>query len=124
MDKIFIQGLQVQTIIGVHAWEQQAPRPLVLDLEMAWDTREAAASDHLRDTLDYHAIATLATNFARDSRVQLLETFAERLARQLFEHTALLSLRLRIGKPGAVEGVQTVGIEIERRREDYAVCGR
>ena len=124
MDKVFIRGLEVQTIIGVHAWEQQAMRSLLLDLDMGADTREAAASDQLRDAVDYHAVAQACAQFATETRVQLLETFAERLARQLFEHYSFLSLRLVVHKPGAVDGAQSVGVEIERRREDYAVCGR
>lgn len=124
MDKIFIRGLEVQTTIGIHGWEQQAPRPLLLDLEMGAETREAAASDHIRDAVDYHAVAESATQFARESRQQLLETFAERLARRLFEHFAIQSLVLTVHKPGAVNAVQSVGVQIERRREDYAVCGR
>lgn len=123
MDKIFIRGLEVQTTIGVHAWEQQAPRPLLLDLDIGAETREAAASDHLRDAVDYHAVSETCAQFARETRVQLLETFAERLARLLFERYVFLSLRLVIHKPGAVSGAQSVGVEIERRREDYAACG-
>ena len=124
MDKIIIRGLEVQTVVGVHAWEQKGPRPLLLDLDLGVDTRAAAASDQLRDAADYHAIAQASAQFARETRVQLLETFAERLARLLFERFAIQSLRLVVHKPGAVPGVQAVGVEIERRREDYAVCGR
>lgn len=124
MDKIFIRGLEVQTTIGIHAWEQAAPRPLLLDLDIGAETRDAAASDHIRDAVDYHAVAETCIQFARETRVQLLETFGERLARRLFESYAFLSLRLAVHKPGAVGGAQSVGIEIERRREDYAVCGR
>jgi len=124
MDKIFIRGLEVQTTIGIHGWEQQAPRPLLLDLELGTETREAAASDHIRDAIDYAAVAETALRFGRETRVQLLETFAERLARRLFESFSIQSLRLTVHKPGAVAGLQAVGIEIERRREDYAVCGR
>lgn len=124
MDTIFIHGLEVQTLIGVHAWEQEAPRLLLLDLEMDLETREAAASDHLRDALDYAAVAEAVKSFAAATQVQLIETFAERLARVLFERFSLMGLRLRVHKPGAVAGVRDIGIRIERRREDYAVCGR
>src|SRR3546814_10974886 len=45
MDKVFIRGLQIDTIIGVHGWERQLPRPLLLTLDMGVDKRDAAASD-------------------------------------------------------------------------------
>lgn len=124
MDTVFIRGLTVHTVIGIHGWEQQAPRPLLLDLELGMDTREAAASDHIRDALDYHAVSEDVQQYARDTRVQLLETFAERLARRLFERYPVQTLRLRVDKPGAVPGVAAVGVDIQRERQDYAVCGR
>lgn len=123
MDKIFIRQLEVQTVIGVYAHEQAAPRLLLLDLEMGMETREAAASDQLRDALDYAAVAACVTQFAQNRRVQLLETFAEQLARQLFEQFPLLTLGLVIHKPGAVAKTASVGVAIERRREDYTRCG-
>lgn len=123
MDKIFIRGLEVETIIGVHAWEQRTPRPLLLDLELGLELREAAASDRVRDAVDYQAFSEAVAGFVQSQPVALLETLAERLARQLFQQFPLLTLRLTITKPGAVANVKAVGVEIERRREDYAACG-
>lgn len=123
MDKIFIEGLDVETVIGVHDWEKRAARPLRLDLRLGYDIRPAAASDRVRDALDYQAVRDAVCAFVQQERVDLLETLAERLARQLFREFPLDTLELRIHKPGAVTGVQSVGVEIERQRGDYAVCG-
>ena len=123
MDKIFLRGIEVETIIGIHAWEQRAPRPLILDLELGTDIRDAASSDHVRDAMDYAAVHALVVKFVGETQVGLLETLAERLSRQLFQQFPILSLRLSINKPGAVAGVKAMGVEIDRRREDYAACG-
>jgi len=123
MDKVFIRGLEIQTHIGVNAWEHHIRRPLILDLDLGTDTREAAASDHIRDALDYHAVCSTLLELVNEQQFQLLETFAETAARKLFELFPLQSLRLMVSKPGAVPAAKTVGVEIERRREDYAVCG-
>jgi len=123
MDKIFLRGLEVETIIGVHAWEQRTPRPLLFDLDLGLEIREAAASDRVRDAVDYQAVAETVTRFVQSQPVALLETLSERLARQLFQQFPLLTLRLAVTKPGAVAGLKAVGVEIERRREDYAACG-
>lgn len=124
MDKVFIRGLELETIIGVHGWERQLPRPLVLSLEMGVDTRDAAASDQVRDAVDYDAVTQAVRKIAATLQPALLETLAEKIARALFEAYPIASLRLAIDKPGAVAGVKSVGVEIDRRREDYAVCGR
>ncbi|MFA5939992.1 MAG: dihydroneopterin aldolase [Sinimarinibacterium sp.] len=124
MDKVFIRGLEVETIVGIHAWERQLKRPLLFDLEMAVDTREAASSDRVRDAVDYAAVSEAVVKLAEAEQPALLETLAERVARRLFEEFPIQALRLALTKPGAVAGVKSVGIEIDRRREDYAVCGR
>lgn len=122
MDKIFIRGLKVETIIGVYDWERSLPRPLIFDLDLGADFIDAAASDHVRDAIDYAAIMETVQKIAADHQPALLEALAEKLARALFQKFPILSLRLAIHKPGAIP-VQDVGIEIERRREDYASCG-
>lgn len=124
MDKIFIRGLELEAIIGVHAWERQLQRPLVLDLDLTVDVRHAAASDAVRDAVDYAAVSGRVRAVVAEQRPALLETLAERLARDLFDEFPILGLRLSIAKPGAVAGARSVGVEIERRREDYAACGR
>lgn len=123
MDKIFIRGLSVETLIGIHAWEQRTPRPLIFDLELGTDIREAASSDNVRDAIDYQAVSEAVAKFTQEDPVGLLETLAERLSRQLFREFPILSLKLSINKPGAVAGVKAMGVEIERRREDYSACG-
>lgn len=124
MDKVFLRGLEVETIVGIHAWERQLKRPLLFDLDLGVDTREAASSDRVRDAVDYAAVAEVVTKLSETEQPALLETLAERIARQLFNDFPIQTLRLSLTKPGAVAGVKAVGVEIDRRREDYAVCGR
>jgi dihydroneopterin aldolase len=123
MDTVFISALHIETIIGVHAFEQNAPRPLILDLEMGVDIREAAASDRIRDAVDYSAVADAIARLAAARRFQLLETLAETIARMVFERFPIATLDLSIGKPGAIDAARTVGVRISRTREDYAACG-
>jgi dihydroneopterin aldolase len=123
-DQILISGLQARAIIGVHAWELHQPRPLLIDLELGIDARNAAASDRLRDTVDYKAVSDEIIAFAASREFRLIETLAESIARLLFERHPILSLKLTIAKPGAVPEAKAVAVRIDRRREDYAVCGR
>lgn len=123
MDKVFIRGLEVETIIGIHAWERDLPRPLIFAIEMGADMRDAAASDSMRDAIDYDGASQLVRRIAKELQPALLETLAERISRELFAAFPIRSLKLAIAKPGAVAGVRDVGIEIERVREDYTACG-
>jgi len=37
MDIIFLRGLRIETVIGIHDWEKEIKQPVVLDLEMSAD---------------------------------------------------------------------------------------
>lgn len=124
MDTILIEQLELETIVGVHAWERQTPRRIVIDLELQLDTRIAAASDHLRDAINYKEVCDAVSALIGEQHFQLIETLAEAIARRLMERFPLLGLRLKLSKPGAVSAAKNIAVRIERRREDYAACGR
>ena len=47
MDRILIEALSVDTVIGVYDWERSIQQSLSLDLVLATDIRSAAATDDL-----------------------------------------------------------------------------
>ncbi len=114
MDVVYIKQLRVDTIIGIYPWERSVRQTLVIDLDMATDASVVAASGRLEDALDYSAIAARVTDFIQLGEYQLLETLAEALAAMLREEFAIVGLRLRVGKPGAVGAAADVGVIIER----------
>lgn len=114
MDNVFIEGLEVDTVIGVYDWEREIRQCLRLDVVCAWDNRRPAESDDLRQALDYAALSERIQAFADQARYQLVETFAERLAELLMHEFHIPWLRLRVTKPGAVPAAAGVGVEIER----------
>lgn len=118
MDIIFIRELRVQTIIGVHPWERQTRRTLLLDLDLGADVRPAAATDRLDDTLDYQAVARRVGEFVTASDFRLVETLGERIAELVLREFGVPWLRLTLRKPGAVRDTREVGIIIERGNRD------
>lgn len=116
MDIVFIRELKVQTVIGAFEWERHIRQAVVLDLEMAVDITQAAATDQLQYALDYKAVTTRITQFVEASRFQLVEALAEAVATIVREEFGVPWLRLRVSKPGAVTGARDVGVLIERGR--------
>ncbi len=114
MDTILLRGLEVRATVGVFEWEKQIEQTLRIDLEMATDAANAAASDRLEDTLDYKAVAKYVQDFIAGSRCALVETLAHRLAGELMREFGIRWLRLSLRKPGAVRGSRSVGVVIER----------
>ncbi|TBU92011.1 dihydroneopterin aldolase [Stutzerimonas kirkiae] len=114
MDTVFIEGLEVDTLIGAYDWERGIRQCLHLDLALGWDIRPAAQDDELDKALDYARVIARIDGFAQASRFELVETFAERLAACLMEEFGIPWMRLRVIKPGVNPRVRGLGVEIER----------
>ncbi len=117
MDQIYLRDLEVEAIIGVYAWEQRIRRRLRFDVELTTDTRTAAASGDIADTVNYGAVADDIREIAGRGTHVLLESLAEEIAQTLLERFHSPFIRLTVGKPHAVPGVREVGIVIERESE-------
>lgn len=120
MDKVFIEGLEIETLIGIYDWERRIRQPLVFDLEMGFDNRRPAATDSISDTLDYKAVSKRLVEYVSASSFGLVETLAERCAEIVLAEFDVKWLRLRLAKPGAVRGARSVGVVIERARDTAA----
>ena len=116
MDKVFIEGLEVEALIGIYDWERRIRQPLQFDIEMAFDNRRPAASDSIADTLDYKAVSKRLIAFVAQSDFGLVETLAERCAQLILDEFPARHVRLKLSKPGAVRGARAVGVIIERMR--------
>ena len=114
MDIIYIHDLHIDTVIGVFDWERRVRQTVILDLDIAADIHNAAASDELADTLNYKALAKRLIDFVEHSEFNLVETLAERVAEVVLKEFSVPWLRLRVNKQGAVRGARDVGVIIER----------
>lgn len=120
MDKIFLSELSVECIVGIWDWERRVKQTVIIDVEMAADIRKAAATDHIDDTIDYKRVAKRLLAFVGESQYHLVETLTEAIARVIITEFGVSWVKVRLNKRGAIRGARDVGIEIERRAEDYA----
>lgn len=114
MDKIFLDELKVDTIIGIWEWERRIRQTVVIDIEMSADIAKAAATDDVADTLNYKSVAKRVQSFVAESSFQLVETLAERIAAIIREEFGVAWVKIRVNKPGAIRGSKAVGVLIER----------
>lgn len=117
MDRVFINALEVEAVIGHHDWERDIRQKLVLDIDMGFDCHAAGVSDALTDALDYDAVAKVVTAMVEASQYRLLEAVADAVANRLLRDFPCRDVRLRIRKPGAVANAAAVGVEITRSQE-------
>ena len=120
MDKVFIEALEIEALIGIYDWERRIRQPLLFDIEMAFDNRIPAASDAIADTLNYKAVSKRVVEVVSQSDFGLVETLAERVAAVILDEFDVRQVKLKLSKPGAVRGARAVGVMIERSRGPVA----
>jgi len=114
MDKIFLDELKIETIIGIWEWERRIRQTVVVDLQMSADIAKAAATDDVADTLNYKSVAKRVQQFVGESSFQLVETLAERIAAIVRDEFGVAWVKVTVHKPGAIRGSKDVGVIIER----------
>ncbi len=114
--RLFIKDCSVQTWIGVYVHERKEPTILVFNIELDVDARQAASSDRIGDTVDYAVVVSHIREYLRHARHRLLETLTEQVVDHIFCTFNVSRVRLSVAKTGILEGVASVGVEIERFR--------
>jgi len=109
MTKVFVTGLKVQAEIGVYRHEIGRVQPLVVDVELDVPT---AGAGRLSETLNYETILEAARAIAAGGHIELVETFAERLARACLADGRVTQARVRVEKPLAL-APDAVGAGVE-----------
>lgn len=108
--KVFVRALRVEAQIGVYDHEHGRAQPLVIDVEL-----DVAAShcEQLGDTVNYETIGQAARAIAEAGHIDLVETFAERLAQACFADSRVTRARVRVEKPLALAPhAAAAGVEI------------
>lgn len=114
MDIIFLGGLQIETIIGIYDWERTTKQTVILDIEMAFDIRQAAATDDIQHTLDYKSVSKRIISFVENSQYFLVEKLIEEIASLIRTEFNVPWVKITLNKKGAIRGASDVGIIIER----------
>jgi dihydroneopterin aldolase len=107
--KVFVTGLKVQAQIGVYRHEIGRVQPLIVDVELDVPTNP---SDRLAETVNYETILQAAQQLAGEGHIDLVETFAHRLAVRCLADPRVSRARVRIEKPLAL-APDAVGAGVE-----------
>ncbi|MCL4270460.1 MAG: dihydroneopterin aldolase [Anaerolineales bacterium] len=118
MDKVFIKDLLVRGIIGIRDWEREKPQDILINVTVYTDTTRAADSDNISDCVDYSALAKKVQSHAEAAQRLTVEALANDLARICLETPLVRKVVVRVEKPGAVRFAKSVGVEVERKRDE------
>jgi dihydroneopterin aldolase len=115
MDKIFLNGLHLQAMIGIYPDERVSSRPVQIDLEFAVPGRRVFRSGNVADTIDYAAVSERVRDELARVRFGLLEEMSEAIARIVLEEFGSPWVRVTIVKTRVLGDGINVGVSIERR---------
>lgn len=79
-DTLTIAGIECFGHHGVFDFERREGQVFVIDLVLGLDTRLAAGSDDLHDTVDYGSLVTRVKAAVESDPVDLIETLAQRIS--------------------------------------------
>jgi 7,8-dihydroneopterin aldolase/epimerase/oxygenase len=101
MDELSVTGIECFAHHGVFEHEKREGQVFVVDLVLGLDTRTAAASDDLHDTVDYGSLVAQVKAAVESDPVDLIETVAERISGVCLTDSRVEWARVTIHKPGA-----------------------
>jgi dihydroneopterin aldolase len=118
LDRVALRGLRGFGRHGVLPSERANGQPFLVDVDLGLDTRRAAKSDDLSDTVDYAGLADRVVALVEGEPVNLIETLAERIAAMCLEDAMVEQVQITVHKPEAPVTVafEDVSVTIMRSR--------
>ncbi len=115
-DRIVVEGLRCDAVIGLYGWERMVRQELRLDLVLHCDLRAAGASDRVADTVDYKTLTQRVRERVESSRHLLLEALACDVAACCLEDRRVSRVEVRVDKRGALRYADAVAVVVTRSR--------
>jgi FolB domain-containing protein len=112
MNKIIIDGLKANCVIGIKPAERLKPQEVIIDLSLSLDLSKAFDTDDIEDTVDYDTLVGEITKFVENSRFELLEKLAYEVAKLTKENSNAKEVKVTVKKPSALKNVNYVATEV------------
>jgi dihydroneopterin aldolase len=122
VDQLSVKGIECFGYHGVLEHEKRDGQVFVIDLELGLDTRPAAASDDLRDTVDYGSLVTQVKAAVESDPVDLIETLIHRISEVCLADDRVEWATVTVHKPNApIDATfSDVTLTTTRTREDLS----
>lgn len=114
-DKIIIKKLKVWCNIGLGPNERAKKQPLIIDIELFLDLKQAGTLDDINKTINYSEVCKKINKLTEKEYVTL-EGFAETIASDIKNKFKPESVKILARKPRALieEGAEYAAVEIVR----------
>ncbi len=111
---VFVRGLEVEAVVGVHEHEKVAPQRLLISIDLTTHESALGHNDTLESVVCYEDVVRAVQAICAKGHVHLIETLAEKIAARCLEDKRVHAIRISVEKPDAFAECASVGVEIER----------
>ncbi|HEX6487241.1 MAG TPA: dihydroneopterin aldolase [Nocardioidaceae bacterium] len=117
-DRLAVHGIEAYGHHGVFESERRDGQMFRVDLVLGMDSRPAARSDDLQDTVDYGRLVSAVKQAVENDPVDLIETLAQRIADICLTDARVQWTEVTVHKPYApiAATFQDVALTISRSR--------
>jgi FolB domain-containing protein len=111
-----IKNLKLKTILGVHDWEENVDREIIINAEIETNATSSLDNEDLKDVVDYELIAIKIKDLVAKTRFRLIEKMTKEMLDKIMEDPRIIRCKLEIDKVGAVNFVESASITLEQNR--------
>lgn len=120
-DYIYIENLEIYANHGVMKEETVLGQKFLVSAKLFFDVRVPAANDDIDSTVNYAGVCEHITRYFKDNTCKLIETVADRIARELLIKYPLLDkVEVTVKKPWAPIGlpIENVSVSVTGKWHD------
>lgn len=111
--RLYIHDLDLMADIGVYPEEKGVLQPIAVSVDLLVMETEPG-TDNLAAVVCYATLAEEIRSLVTGTRVNLVETLADRIARLCLADSRVRIARVRVEKRSVMPDARAVGVEIER----------
>lgn len=111
---IKIKNLKLTTILGVHAWEENVNREIIINAEIETNDVSSLSSDDIKDTIDYDILILKIKNLVVSRRFKLIEKMTAEIMREIMEDPRISRCKLEVDKVGVIADVDSFSVTLEQ----------
>jgi dihydroneopterin aldolase len=113
--RVRIDGMVIECLIGIHDFEHQAPQRVSIDVELVRREPDDPTDEVYARVMCYETLINKIRAIAAEGHIKLIETFAERIAEACYsEYPEISALNVTVNKIDIFTDVAKVGVRLER----------
>jgi dihydroneopterin aldolase len=115
LSRIFVRNYETRADIGALEFERHGPQRIRVSVTLTVDTN-TLHSDRLENIVPYHPIVEKIDALVATGHINLVETFAQRLAEAIMADARVHEAEITIEKLEIIDGAESAGITLVARR--------